>query len=102
MRPSLLYRWLKIYVRLAFAAYYRRYRVQNVQNVPVTGPVIFAINHQNAFMVTRGGREFGPQSVVYYQGECVFKRNGTLLAWFAADVAHLPFSRRSCQYEKKR
>ncbi|HQQ11901.1 MAG TPA: 1-acyl-sn-glycerol-3-phosphate acyltransferase [Bacteroidales bacterium] len=50
MRPSLLYRWLKIYVRLAFAAYYRRYRIHNPQNVPVTGPVIFAINHQNAFM----------------------------------------------------
>lgn len=50
MKPSLLYRWLKQYVLLAFGVYYRRYRVHNRHNVPASGPVIFAINHQNAFM----------------------------------------------------
>ncbi len=48
--PSLLYRFLKPYVRLSYRAYYNRFAVRNSHLVPAKGPVIFAINHQNAFM----------------------------------------------------
>jgi 1-acyl-sn-glycerol-3-phosphate acyltransferase len=50
MRPGLLYRFLKLYVRFGFNFFFRRYQIHNQQKVPLQGPVIFAINHQNAFM----------------------------------------------------
>ncbi len=50
MKPGLLYRLLKQYVRLGLKLFYRRYQVHGLENVPLKGPVIFAINHQNAFM----------------------------------------------------
>ena len=50
MKPGLLYRLLKKYVYFGLKLFYRRYQVHGVENVPMHGPVIFAINHQNAFM----------------------------------------------------
>lgn len=50
MKPGLLYRFLKVYVPLGFRIYYRRFQIHNQDKVPLKGPVIFAINHQNAFM----------------------------------------------------
>ncbi len=45
-----LYTFLKYYVPIGFRVYFRRFRVQGQQYVPKSGPVIFAPNHQNAFM----------------------------------------------------
>ncbi len=45
-----LYSLLKYYVPIAFRLYYRRFRIRNRHLVPKKGPIIFAVNHQNAFM----------------------------------------------------
>lgn len=50
MKPPLLYRFLKWYVFIGLRLFYRKLTIRDVQNVPQKGPVIFAINHQNAFM----------------------------------------------------
>ncbi len=50
MIPPLPYRFLKVYVPLGFRMFYRKFQIHNASNVPDHGPVIFAINHQNAFM----------------------------------------------------
>lgn len=49
-KPGLIYRFLKLYLPFIFRLYYRRFIVVGKQNVPRSGAVIFAINHQNAFM----------------------------------------------------
>ncbi len=50
MKPGLLYRFLKVYVLFGFNFFFRRFQIHNQEKVPLQGPVIFAINHQNAFM----------------------------------------------------
>jgi len=50
MKPGLLYRILKLYLPLVFRIFYRRIQIHRAERVPLKGPVIFAINHQNAFM----------------------------------------------------
>lgn len=50
MKPGLLYRLLKFYLPLVFRIFYRKIKIHLPENVPLNGPVIFAINHQNAFM----------------------------------------------------
>jgi len=41
---------LKFWVTLAIRAYYRKIKVRGIENVPVNAPIIFAPNHQYAFM----------------------------------------------------
>lgn len=50
MRLKPLYTFLKYYVPIGFRIYYRRFQIQHKERVPKTDPVIFAINHQNAFI----------------------------------------------------
>ncbi|MBK9291776.1 MAG: 1-acyl-sn-glycerol-3-phosphate acyltransferase [Bacteroidetes bacterium] len=50
MQPGLLYRFLKLYLPFVFRIYYRRFVIQGLEHVPAGGPLIFAVNHQNAFM----------------------------------------------------
>lgn len=49
-RPGILYRFLKLYVPFGYRMYYHRFRVHHAELVPQHGPLILAINHQNAFM----------------------------------------------------
>lgn len=49
-KPGLFYRFLKLYLPFIFQLYYRRFKIIGKENVPRSGPLIFAINHQNAFM----------------------------------------------------
>jgi 1-acyl-sn-glycerol-3-phosphate acyltransferase len=48
MRP--LYMFLKVYAPICLRIYFRKIRVIGRENVPLKGAVIFASNHQNAFM----------------------------------------------------
>lgn len=50
LNPGILYTFLKHYLWLVLCLYYRRFVVIGKENVPSSGPLIFAINHQNAFM----------------------------------------------------
>jgi 1-acyl-sn-glycerol-3-phosphate acyltransferase len=50
MRLKPLYTFLKYYVPIGFRLYYRRFQIQHKERVPKSDPVIFAINHQNAFI----------------------------------------------------
>jgi 1-acyl-sn-glycerol-3-phosphate acyltransferase len=47
---SLFYASLRIFVKTAHSLFYRQVVVTNTENIPDSGPVIFAINHQNAMM----------------------------------------------------
>lgn len=46
----MLYYWLKPLMQLALTVFYRRRRLIGFENVPATGPVIFACNHPNSFL----------------------------------------------------
>lgn len=50
MRLKPLYTFLKYYTPIGFWLYFKRFQIRNRERVPKNGPVIFAINHQNAFM----------------------------------------------------
>ena len=50
MKNSILYRLLRRYVRFCCRFYFRRVEVQGLENVPQEGAIIFAANHQNAFL----------------------------------------------------
>lgn len=50
MKPGLLYRFLKWYVPVGFRFFYRKVHIRGLENIPADSPLIFAINHQNAFM----------------------------------------------------
>jgi 1-acyl-sn-glycerol-3-phosphate acyltransferase len=50
MRLKPLYTFLKYYVHIGFKVYYQRFQIEHKERVPRAGPVIFAINHQNAFI----------------------------------------------------
>ena len=46
-----LWYWLtRWYVRLGVGVYFRTIRTAGLENVPETGPVMFTVNHQNAFL----------------------------------------------------
>jgi len=45
-----LYYWLKFMMQLALAVFYRRRDYSGFENIPATGPVIFACNHPNSFL----------------------------------------------------
>ena len=47
---NLYYYPLKLYVLIASFLYFRKLRVTGRKNIPWRGPVIFAINHQNALL----------------------------------------------------
>ncbi len=51
MKLSDLYYYpLKLYVVISCFLYFRKLRVTGLKNIPVKGPVIYAINHQNALL----------------------------------------------------
>ncbi len=45
----LVYKPLKLYAFICLNFYFRKYQIEGVGNIP-QGPVIFAVNHQNAFL----------------------------------------------------
>ncbi len=47
---NLYYYPLKLYVFIASYLYFRKLRVVGRENIPIKGPLIFAINHQNALL----------------------------------------------------
>jgi 1-acyl-sn-glycerol-3-phosphate acyltransferase len=47
---NLYYYPLKLYVYIASYLYFRKLRVVGKKNIPAKGPIIFAINHQNALL----------------------------------------------------
>lgn len=50
MKPTLLYRFLKVYCTIALRFYFKTWQINNVKAIPAKGPVIFIPNHQNAFL----------------------------------------------------
>jgi 1-acyl-sn-glycerol-3-phosphate acyltransferase len=50
MKPTLLYRFLKVYCTVGLWFYIREWRVTGKNNIPAKGPVLFIANHQNAFL----------------------------------------------------
>lgn len=50
MSTSIFYRVLRKYVIFCSKLYFKKVEVHGLENIPSTGPVIFAANHQNAFL----------------------------------------------------
>lgn len=50
MSTSMFYRVLRAYVSSCAKFYFKKVEVHGLENIPETGPVIFAANHQNAFL----------------------------------------------------
>lgn len=49
-KSQLLYSALRIIVKPSLWLFYRRLQAEGVENIPVNRPVIFAVNHHNAFL----------------------------------------------------
>ena len=47
---NLWYALVRSYVRLGLKLYFREIKVVGKKNIPSTGPVMFTVNHQNAFL----------------------------------------------------
>jgi len=47
---SLWYQLVRLYVGLGVKLYFRKVQVVGASNVPAKGPVMFTVNHQNAFL----------------------------------------------------
>ena len=47
---SLLYKLAYGLVSLAMRFFYKKYEISGIENIPKDGGVLFAVNHQNAFM----------------------------------------------------
>ena len=47
---SLWYQLVRLYVALGVKLYFRKVQVVGATNVPAKGPVMFTVNHQNAFL----------------------------------------------------
>lgn len=50
MKPSFLYRFLKVYCSIGLRFYYHTWQVNGREKVPAKGPLIYIANHQNAFI----------------------------------------------------
>jgi 1-acyl-sn-glycerol-3-phosphate acyltransferase len=50
MRPSFLYRFLKIYCGIGLWFYFRKWQVAGADKVASEGPMIYIANHQSAFI----------------------------------------------------
>ena len=50
MIQKLWYEWLWFWVQIGFRIFYKRWQVVNAHYVPKDKPIIYAANHQNAFM----------------------------------------------------
>jgi len=50
MMGGIVYWWTKQYARLNLFVFYRKLKVNGVENIPPDKPVIFVANHQTAFM----------------------------------------------------
>lgn len=46
----LYYRVMRTYVQVSLSFFFRKWQVAGKQNIPANAPVIFVVNHQNAFM----------------------------------------------------
>ena len=47
---DLYYYPLKLYIVISCHLYFRKLQIEGLKNIPVRGPVIYAINHQNALL----------------------------------------------------
>ena len=50
MLQHFIYLMLQLKVKIGLHLYFKSYRVNGIENVPRNTPIIFAVNHQNAFL----------------------------------------------------
>ncbi|MCX6257647.1 MAG: 1-acyl-sn-glycerol-3-phosphate acyltransferase [Bacteroidia bacterium] len=86
-----LYKFLKAYSAIGHRLFYRRIVVNNAQNVPPDGPVIFAPNHQNALMDALAVIFTQKRQAVFLARADIFKN--PIQAWFLRKVKILPIYR---------
>ncbi len=91
MKPGLLYRILKRYIPLGYRFFYKKLQVEGLQNVPIKGPIIFAINHQNAFMDALIIATTSPRNPWFITRASVF--SSSLLRFWLRKLQMLPIYR---------
>jgi 1-acyl-sn-glycerol-3-phosphate acyltransferase len=50
MLEQIIYRTVRIYVRIVLRFFYRTWQIEGVENIPKNAAVIYVVNHQNAFL----------------------------------------------------
>jgi 1-acyl-sn-glycerol-3-phosphate acyltransferase len=85
------YRWVRLIVFGTLKLYFRKIRVEGLEHIPSTGPVLFAVNHQNAFLDALLVATNNPRELHFLARADVFKSR--LARKFFASLNMMPIYR---------
>jgi 1-acyl-sn-glycerol-3-phosphate acyltransferase len=88
---SLYYYPLKLYVTITNLLYFKKIRVHGLGNIPRTGPVIYAITHQNSLLDAYLSNGFSWRSPYYLVRADIYKHK--LIDKFMRGIKTLPIYR---------
>lgn len=92
MDVPLLYRFSRLLVRTALCAYFKKLEISGVEQVPATGPVIFASNHPHSITDALLLGVGAPGRMVHYVAHSGLFQN-RLKAWFLRNCGVIPVYR---------
>ncbi len=80
-KTTLFYKTLRVYSNFVYSRWYSKYEINGAGNIPEGEPVIFAPNHQNAFVDAMALLFSSPQPVVFWVRADLFQNKiiGSLL-----------------------
>lgn len=80
-KTTLFYKTLRVYSNFVYSRWYSNYEINGVGNIPEGEPVLFAPNHQNAFVDAMALLFSSPQPVVFWVRADLFSNKiiGSLL-----------------------
>ncbi len=95
----MFYHILKVFIKVTLSFYLKRINVRHAENIPVEGPVIFAINHPNNLLDTLiVAGKFKPR--IYFLGTGALFRN-RLASLFLTSAGIIPVYRQEDSSEYK-
>lgn len=90
-RP-LLYRFIRVIVKIAMAIFFQKIELRNGENVPARGPVVFVANHPNSIMDALVMGAVTKRKVNYLGHAGLFSNK--LKSWFLKSCGVIPVYRR--------
>ncbi len=88
----LLYRLIRVIVKIAMAIFFQRIELRNGENVPARGPVVFVANHPNSIMDALVMGAVTRRKVNYIGHAGLFSNK--LKSWFLRSCGVIPVYRR--------
>ncbi|MBK9284900.1 MAG: 1-acyl-sn-glycerol-3-phosphate acyltransferase [Sphingobacteriaceae bacterium] len=87
----MLFRCLKVLFKIANRLYFRSYKIEGLENIPETGPVLLTANHPSAFMdpIVIASLTKRP---VYFLARSVYFQNG-FIKWLFSKLHMIPIYR---------